>query len=89
MKLIRVGVDLAINVFQVHGVDRTEKPVWRERLSRAHRLKALLERIKLSYQIGTEACGNAHYWARQLQAHAYVVKLGAPQFVKPYIKRNK
>jgi len=36
-----------------------------------------------------EACGSAHYWARQLQAHGYVVKLVAPQFVKPYIKSNK
>jgi transposase len=89
MKLIRVGVDLAKNVFQVHGVDRTEKPVWRRKLSRTDWLKTLLERIEPGCEIGMEACGSAHHWARQLQAHGYVVKLIAPQFVKPYVKSNK
>jgi transposase len=56
MKLIRVGVDLAKNVFQVHGVDRTEKAVWRKKLSRADWLKALLERIETGCEIGMEAC---------------------------------
>ena len=70
MKLIRVGVDLAKNVFQVHGVDRTEKPIWRKKLSRADWLKALLERIEPGCEIGMEACGSAHHWARQLQAVA-------------------
>jgi transposase len=89
MKLIRVGVDLAKNVFQVHGVDRTEKPVWRRKLSRADWLKALLERIEPGCEIGMEACGGAHHWARQLQAHGYSVKMVPPQFVKPYVKSNK
>ena len=61
MKLIRVGVDLAKNVFQVHGVDRTEKPVWRKKLSRGDWLKALLERIEPGCEIGMEACGGAHH----------------------------
>jgi hypothetical protein len=89
MKLIRVGVDLAKNVFQIHGVDRTEKRVWRKKLSRTNWLKALLERTEPGCEIGIEACGRAHHWARQLQAHGYVVKLVAPQFVKPYVKCNK
>src|SRR6476620_2081730 len=89
MKLIRVGVDLAKNVFQVHGVDRTEKPVWRKKLSRGDWVKTLLERIEPGCEIGMEACGGAHHWARQLQAHGYTVKLVAPQFVKPYVKTNK
>lgn len=89
MKLIRVGVDLAKNVFQVHGVDRAERPVWRKKFSRADWLKALLEHIEPGCEIGMEACGSAHHWARQLQAHGYVVKLIAPQFVKPYVKSNK
>jgi hypothetical protein len=67
MKLIRVGVDLAKNVFQVHGVDRCEKPVWRKKLSRGDWLKTLLERIEPGCEIGMEACGSAHHWARQLQ----------------------
>jgi len=66
MKLIRVGVDLAKNVFQVHGVDRNEKPVWRRRLTRDNWLRALLETVERGCQIGMEACGGTHYWARKL-----------------------
>ena len=68
MKIIRVGVDLAKNVFQVHGVDRQEKPVWRRKLNRAEWLKVLLEKIEPGCEIGMEACGGAHHWARQLLA---------------------
>lgn len=89
MKLIRIGVDLAKNVFQVHGVDRFEKPIWRKKLNRADWLKTMLERIEPGAEIGMEACAGAHHWARQLQQHGYRVKLIAPQFVKPYVKSNK
>lgn len=89
MKIIRVGVDLAKNVFQVHGVDRQEKPVWRRKLNRAEWLKVLLEKIEPGCEIGMEACGGAHHWARQLLAKGFTVKLIAPQFVKPYVKSNK
>jgi transposase len=89
MKLIRIGVDLAKNVFQVHGVDRFEKPVWRKKLHRADWLKAVLERIEPDAEIGMEACAGAHHWARQLQQQGYKVRLIAPQFVKPYVKSNK
>jgi transposase len=89
MKLIRIGVDLAKNVFQVHGVDRFEKPVWRKKLSRSEWLKVVLERIEPGCEIGMEACSGAHHWARQLQKMGYTVKLIAPQFVKPYVKSNK
>jgi transposase len=89
MKIIRVGVDLAKNVFQVHGVDRHENPVWRRKLNRAEWLKVLRETIEPGCEIGMEACGGAHHWARQLQAQGYSVKLIAPQFVKPYVKSNK
>jgi transposase len=89
MKIIRVGVDLAKNVFPVHGVDRNEKPVWKRKLKREEWLKVLLEKIEPGCVIGMEACGGAHHWARKLQAHGYTVKLIAPQFVKPYVKSNK
>lgn len=89
MKIIRVGVALATNVFQVHGVDRNEKPVWRRQLSRVNWLKTLLETIEPGCKIGMEACGGAHDWARRLQVHGYEVRLIAPQFVKLYVKRNK
>ncbi len=89
MKLMRVGVDLAKNVFQVHGVDRQEKSVWRRRLSRKKWLKVLIETVEPGCEIGMESCSGAHHWARQLQAQGFTVKLIAPQFVKPYVKSNK
>jgi transposase len=89
MKLTRIGVDVAKQVFQVHGVDRHEQPIWRRRLSRERWLKAVAEAAEPGCEIGMEACGGAHHWARQLQAMGYRVKLIAPQFVKPYVKSNK
>jgi len=89
MKLIRVGVDLAKNVFQLHGVDRSEKTVWRRKLVRADWIKVLLDRIEPGCEIGMEACSGAHHWARLLQAKGFTVRLIAPQFVKPYVKSNK
>jgi transposase len=89
MKIIRVGVDLAKNVFQVHGVDRDEKPIWRRKLNRDEWLKVLLEKIEPGCEIGMEACGGTHHWARILEAKEFTVKLIAPQFVKPYVKSNK
>jgi len=89
MKLIRVGVDLAKNIFQVHGVGDHEKAVWRRKLTRASWLKVLLETAEPGCEIGMEWCGGAHHWARQLQAHGFKVRMIAPQFVKPYVKSNK
>ena len=89
MKLSRVGIDLAKNVFQLHGVDRTETTTWRRRLKRADWLKVLLDKIEPGCEIGMEACSGAHHWARLLQAKGFTVKLIAPQFVKPYVKSNK
>ena len=89
MKIIRVGVDLAKNVFQVHGVDRNEKAVWRRKLTRENWVKVLLDTVEPGCEIGMESCGGAHHWARSLQAHGFRVRLIAPQFVKPYVKSNK
>jgi transposase len=88
MKLIRVGADLAKNVFQIHGVDRCEKAIWRRKLVRGDWIKALMDRIEPGCEIGMEACSGAHHWARLLQARGYTVKLVAAQFVKPYVKSN-
>lgn len=89
MEIIRVGVDLAKNVFQVHGVDAQERPVWRGNYKRAKWLGEIVKRLKPGSEIGMEACAGAHHWARALRAHGYRVKLIAPQFVKPYVKSNK
>ena len=83
MKLIRVGVDLAKNVFQLHGVDRSERVVWRRRLRRENWIAVLCEQLEPGAEVGMEACGGAHHWARLLQRLGYKVKLIAPQFVKP------
>lgn len=89
MKLMRIGVDLAKNVFQIHGVDCHELPVWRQRLPHDRWLQTVLEKIEPGCEIGMESCGGAHHWVRQLQARGFRVKLIAPQFVKPYVKSNK
>jgi transposase len=89
MKLSRVGVDLAKNVYQLHGVDRHGKTVWKRRLRRGQWLQALLDKAEPSCEIGMEACTGAHHWARELQSQGYTVRLIAPQFVKPFVKSNK
>lgn len=87
MKLTTIGIDLAKNVFQVHGADDTGRAVLRKQLKRAQMLPFF---AKLSpSRIGLEACGSAHYWARKLQALGHTVQLIAPQYVKPFVKRNK
>ena len=89
MKLSRVGIDLAKNVYQLHGVDRHGKTVWKRRLKRHQWLKALLDKTEPGCEIGMEACASAHHWGRELQSLGYTVKLMPPQFVKPYVKSNK
>jgi transposase len=89
MKLSRVGIDLAKNVYQLHGVDRFGKTVWKRRLKRHQWFKALLDKTEPGCVIGMEACASAHHWGRQLQSRGYTVRLIPPQFVKPYVKSNK
>jgi len=89
MKITRVGVDLAKHIFQVHGVDRTERAVWGKRLRRDRWIREVQNTVEPGAEIGMEACAGAHHWARVLQSKGYVVKLIAPQFVKPYVKSNK
>jgi transposase len=88
-KLSRVGIDLAKNVYQLHGVDRPESIIWSRRLKRNNWVKVLLGKIEPGCEIGMEACAGAHHWARLFQSKGFIVKLIAPQFVKPYVKSNK
>jgi transposase len=87
MKITTVGIDLAKNVFQVHGVDARGKAVLKKQLKR-HQVVAFFCNMPPCL-IGMEACGGAHFWARRLQAQGHTVRLMAPQFVKPYVKGNK
>jgi transposase len=89
MKIKRIGVDLAKNIFQLHGVDCKEQVVLQRRLKRTNWLKMLFSKTEPGCEIGMEACTGAHHWGRLLQSKGYKVKLIAPQFVKPYVKSNK
>jgi transposase len=87
MKITTVGIDLAKNVFQVHGVDERGKPVLRKQLRRGQIAEVFVNLPPCL--IGMEACASAHHWGRTLQRFGHTVRLMAPQFVKPYVKTNK
>ena len=87
MNIARIGIDLAKQVFQIHGVDRTEKVLVRRQLRRSQMLDYFSKLTPCL--IGMEACGSAHYWARELGKLGHEVRLMAPQFVKPYVKSGK
>ena len=89
MKLSRIGIDLAKNVFQIHGVDRHGKTMWKRRLKRNQWLQAVSDKAGPGCVMGMEACAGAHHWARRLQSRGYSVRLIPPQYVKPYVKSNK
>ena len=87
MKITTIGLDLAKNVFQIHGANINGKPVLRKKLRR-DQMMAFFANLEPCL-IGMEACGSAHHWARQLQSLGHEVRLISPQFVKPYVKSNK
>ena len=89
MKITRVGVDIAKNVFQIHGVDQLGRPIWRRKLKRTGWLRAMTLKLEPGCEVGMEACSGAHHWARELTSRGFVVKLISPQFVKPYVKSQK
>ncbi len=87
MQLTTIGIDLAKNVFQIHGVDQQGKTVLKKQIKR-DQMAAFFANTPPCL-IGMEACGGAHHWARKLTSFGHTVKLIAPQFVKPYVKTNK
>ena len=87
MKITTIGIDLAKEVFQLHGVDAHGKTVLRRQLKRRE-MATYFVNIEPCL-IGMEACGSANHWARKLEEFGHTVKLIAPQFVKPYVKTNK
>ena len=84
---ITIGVDLAKNVFQVHGVDAEGGVVFRRQLRRGQVLGFF--RKQPPCLVGMEACATAHHWAREIGALGHEVRLMPPRYVKPYVKRNK
>jgi len=86
-KATTIGLDLAKSVFQVHGIDAAGGVVVRRKLRRPELLEffaALPPAL-----VGMEACGGAHYWARELTRLGHTVRLMPPAYVKPYVKRGK
>ena len=87
MQAIRFGIDLAKSVFAIHGVDAAGSVVVRRQLRRGQVLKFFAGQPPAL--IGMEACGSAHYWARELGKLGHEVRLMAPLYAKAYLKRGK
>ncbi len=87
MQVTTIGLDVAKNVFQVHGVDASGAVTLRRRVRRSEMVR-LFGRLEPCL-VGIEACATSHHWARTLQALGHEVRLMAPHYVKAYVKRNK
>lgn len=87
MKVRTCGIDLAKNVFAIHGVDVHGRACLRKQLRRRD-MAVFFARMEPCLT-GMEACASAHYWVRKLTELGHTVNLMAPQFVKPYVKTNK
>lgn len=86
-QLIRIGMDTSKSVFQLHGVDASERPVLIRKLQRRAVVPFFAKLAPV--RIGLEACGGSHHWARTLLALGHEPMLMAPQHVKPYARRGK
>ena len=87
MEIMRIGLDLAKNVFEVYGVDEQERPALRKTLKRSQVMKFFAQLNPCI--VGIESCGSAHHWARKLRSFGHEVRMMAPQFVAPYRKSDK
>jgi len=87
MQITTIGLDIAKNVFQIHGIDAAEKVVVRKQLRRGQVMKFFAALSPCL--VGMEACATAHYWARELTKLGHEVRLMPARDVKAYVKRNK
>lgn len=87
MTIQTIGLDLAKNVFHVHGVDERGEVVMRRVLKRPD-VSSFFANLP-ACRVGMEACSSAHYWGRTLRGLGHEVHLISPQFVKPYVRTNK
>jgi transposase len=88
MNTTTVAVDLAKDVFEVACANRAGRVVERKRLTR-RQFERFLDTLTAGTDVIMEACGTAHYWGRRCQAHHLSVRLLPPQYVRPYVRRNK
>jgi transposase len=82
-----LGIDIAKNVFQLHGIDKGGKVVLQKRIARG-KLAEFMDNLPPCL-VGMEACSSSNYWALKFQSFGHTVKLMSPQYVKPYVKTNK
>jgi transposase len=87
MNIETLGVDIAKNVFQLHGVDRNGRVVLKRRVMRDQLLVALTQIERCTVIV--EACMGAFYWARKFEALGHKAKIISPQYVKPFVRRQK
>jgi len=87
MQVTTIGLDIAKNVFQVHGIDGDENVVVRKQLRRGQVMRFFEELSPCL--VGLEACATSHYWARELTKLGHEVRLMPARDVKAYVKRNK
>ena len=88
MNIVTVGIDLAKNIFALHGIDQSGKAVLiKPKVARGQLLELIASLPPCL--IGMEACTGAHHWARQFRQHGHTVKLMAPKFVAPYRMSGK
>lgn len=87
MNIAYLGIDLAKNVFQLHGVDHKNHAVLRTRIRRAQLIESV-SKIEPCI-IGVEACTGAFYWQRRFQELGHTVKIVSPQYVRPFVRRQK
>jgi len=87
MQITTIGLDIAKHIFQVHAADAAGSVVLRRRLRRNQVLE-FFAGLPVCL-VGIEACASAHHWARELSALGHDVRLMPPQYVKPYVKRDK
>lgn len=87
MTIETLGIDIAKNVFQLHGVNKSGSPVLKRRVLRDQLLKVFAQIGPCT--IVVEACTGAFFWARKFEALGHRVTIISPQYVKPFVRRQK
>ena len=87
MNIVTLGIDLAKNVFHLHGVDEFGK-VRLQKVVKRNNLAKVMANLPPCL-VGMEACGGAHHWARTFREFGHDTRIINPQYVKPYVKTQK